>query len=119
MSRRIRPTLPSRLIACTAAGLLLTACSSKPDADAAALSDILVDVADLTAEEADCVADDITENADYSEFYVDDQGNPIDDPPSLDDSLDDVGDGKSDVKGLLAAFEQDIAVAVGTCTSLG
>ena len=47
------------------------------------------------------------------------QGNPIDDPPSLDDSLDDVGDGKSDVKGLLAAFEQDIAVAVGTCTGLG
>jgi hypothetical protein len=119
VSRRIRLTSPSRLLACIAASLLLAACSSKPDADAAALSDILVDVADLTALEADCVADDITENADYSEFYVDDEGNPIDDPPSLDDSLEDLGDGKSDVKGLLAAFEDDVAVAVGTCTSLG
>ena len=79
----------------------------------------LVDFVELTTEEAQCVADDITENADYSEFYVDDEGKPMEDPPSLEDQFEDLGDGKSDVKGLVEAFEQDVAAAVTACTGLG
>lgn len=114
MTRRFR--LTASLVA---ASLLLVGCSSKPDSDPDALAAALVDIADLTTEEAQCVADDITENADYSEFYVEDDGSPQEDPPSMDDVFDDLGDGKSDVEGLVEAFEQDVADAVTTCADLG
>ncbi len=114
MTRRSR--LTASLVA---ASLFLAGCSSKPDSDAEALAAALVDFAGLTTEEAQCVADDITEHADYAEFYVDDEGNPDEDPPSLEDQFKDLGDGKSDVKGLVEAFEQDVAAAVTACADLG
>lgn len=113
MTRRSR--LTASLVA---ASLFLVGCSTGPDSDPEALVAALVNFADLTTEEAQCVADDITENADYSEFYVDDEGNK-EEPPSEKDLFEDLGDGKSDVEGLVEAFEQDVAAAVTACADLG
>ncbi len=97
--------------------LVLASCSTKPKADADALASALVDIAALSPEVAQCAADDISENADYTEFYVNDDGTPDENPPSLDKTLEDLGDGTSDVVGLVDAFEQDVAEAVTACSS--
>lgn len=77
----------------------LSACGGSSDLDD--LAETLAEVSDLTTEQAECVAAEVRDGGAYDEDQIDDFADGQTEDPAQVDAL--------------AAFENDVAAAVGNC----